>query len=136
MRRAPPLYLINPLATKDSAWAAMPWQVLVGQPNQSRLNALWLGTAWSIGILPYRVFMELLIPLFNFRLFLALLSVFVIPFSVLLFAYHGIFTGRLRALRLSREHASRGLILNRDQCLQLLGMGRRELVVDMNSVRL
>lgn len=95
----PPSYIINPVAITQSFWTPEIFQYVIGRGNSSYLNSVWLGTGWQILALPYRAFYEILVPLFNFRFVTALVSMLVIPVSMLMIFLHSLF-GQIKAVNL------------------------------------
>lgn len=117
-----PIYVINLAATKKTFWTPEIYQIFVGQKNESYLNSLWIGTGWNLLSAPYRVFREIVCPVFNFRFGLAAMSLVNIPVTMMKFLKHGLL-GRAIALNIDVEQAVMGVVLSEQQAQEALEMG-------------
>lgn len=128
----PPRYAINPAAQTKPLWAPAPYQVVVSHRNGNYLNSLWLGFVWNTLVLPYRIAREFLWNLFNFELFLAALSLLVIPVSYVMFMMYGL-RGKLKGVAISLEESQQGVVLNPNQSEFAVATGHRQVLIDMSG---
>lgn len=123
-------YLINPVAVGPALWFPQAFQLFPGQRRASYLNSLWLGTVYNLMILPYRFTCECLRNLFHFRLVRLLQALWVLPLSVLLFAFYGIL-GQLAAVDITIEQLADSKIASDADGELMLALGNKCVVTDI-----
>ena len=132
-KKNPPAYLINPKAIKRSFWTPEVYQLIVGHRNPNYLHSVWLGTAWSVLSLPYRVFRELVVPLFHFDFGTFAESLWGLPVSLVYLLIQGLF-GRVMSVNMSIEVSMKSLILTPEQGREALELGYCEPITLVDSV--
>lgn len=108
------------------------FQVFFIHRNKNYINSLWLGVGWNLLSLPYRVFTEIVKPIFHFNP-VAILSFAVIPVTMWLILWHGI-TGRLSAAPITLEHAMSSIILTPQQGREAIEHGETDVVLDVSRL--
>lgn len=121
-KKNPPAYLINPKAIKRSFWTPEVYQLIIGHRNPNYLHSVWLGTAWSLLSLPYRVFREVLVPLFHFRFGSLFTSLQVLPTSMVYLFLLGL-AGRVMSANLPIHVVMQSLILTPEQSEEAIADG-------------
>lgn len=131
--KTPPRYVINPAAIKHSLWAPHVHQYILGHPNASYANSLYLGTAWNAFSLPYRIVTEMAIPLFNFQFARVLTCCVSLPLTVLVIFWHGI-RGTAQGASVSFDEAITSVVLTPAQAASAYEQGHCDVVTDMEAV--
>lgn len=130
----PPRYVISPAAIVKSMWTPKVHQFIVGHPNPSYINSVWLGTGWNLFSLPYRVVTEVLNPLLNFRFGRTIMCAITLPLTVLVIFWHGI-NGRAQGASVSIDEAIASVILTPQESAAAVRRGHMLVVTDMDAVR-
>lgn len=129
-RPLPPRFIISPAAIRTSFWTPRIFQIVCCHENPSYLNSFWLGTVWNVATLPFRAVTEVVWPLFNFRLFPALVSALLLPVTFILMFFYGI-TGRVASLSVTLEQRMSSLILTPEKSQQLVDGGNQSALISM-----
>jgi len=85
-----PRYIVNPAASTKSLWIADIHQLVVDRPNKNYFNSVWLGTVNTLLTAPHRIAVEIIWPLFNFRLAHAAISSALVPASIAMLMWCGL----------------------------------------------
>ena len=130
--KAPPRYVINPIAAPRPIWTPEIYQTVCGYRNPSYLNSLWLGIVWPVLAFPYRVFREVLWPLFNLNFSTALGSVVTIPITIIWNLFRSV-TGHVMAIDVAIEQVMDSIILSPEQGAAAVFEGHYDVVMDLGT---
>lgn len=130
--KAPPRYIINPIAAPRPLWAPEIYQTVCGYRNPSYLNSLWLGLVWPVLALPYRVFREVLWPLFNFDFGTALGSIAGLPASMAWNLLRCV-TGHVMAIDVTVDQVTDAIVLCPKQGAAAVFEGHYDVVMDLGT---
>lgn len=128
-----PTCLINPVSSTEVMWSPHVYQMVLGHKNPSYLNSLWLGTVWNLLLLPFRVAIEVLWPLFNFELQLMCLSLWYVPVGSFRLLASSL-SGHAMGLRISCEQMVSGRVLTPAQGRGAVASGFDTVVIEQSHI--
>lgn len=131
-KKAPPQYIVNPMAAKKQCWFPDTHQLIGGYTNPNYLNSLWLGIIYPMVLLPLRLLncINALLQL-RFAVFFAILLSFTI--GTIKMVWSGI-QGKLMAVDIEFDIAVRSIILKPEQAQTAIAKGYNNLVMDAEKL--